>query len=137
MADAELLECLQVDVAGLIDDAWAVAGAGRGRITPFLDLVRCSHCALRAAAGRFPSPATANSGRAARGPWHKLWCRGVLGLVRRALARRGGAEYSPWAVASRHLSQVQAFLDSSSGTSDCAAAWTAFVQKKVSRQRHP
>ena len=58
-------------------------------------------------------------------------------MVRRALARRGGAEYSPWAVASRHLGQVQAFLGSSSGTSNCAEAWTAFVEKKVSRQRHP
>lgn len=34
---------LQVDVAGLIDDAWAIARAGRGHITPFLDLTRCAH----------------------------------------------------------------------------------------------
>jgi len=33
---------LQVDVAGLIDDAWAIARAGRGQITPFLDLTRCA-----------------------------------------------------------------------------------------------
>jgi hypothetical protein len=58
-------------------------------------------------------------------------------VVRRALARRGGAEYSPWAVASRHLGQVQAFLGSSSSTSDCAEAWAAFVQKEVSGQQAP
>ena len=40
---AELLRLLlKVDVAGLIDDAWAIAAAGRGRITSFLDLIRCS-----------------------------------------------------------------------------------------------
>ena len=30
----------QVDVAGLLDDAWAIAEAGRGGITPFLNLTR-------------------------------------------------------------------------------------------------
>lgn len=53
-----------------------------------------------------------------------------LFLLHRALGRRGGAEYSPWAVAARHLASVSALLGGSPEHAACAGNWTAFVQGK-------
>lgn len=106
--DAALLlrhVALQVDVAGLIDDAWAIAKAGRGRISPFLDLIRCA-TALPARPSIPRQYAEKN--------WYFLVFSGsfVMTVVQRLLLmprvqvcwrRRGGTEYSPWTIVVRHL----------------------------------